>query len=337
MSRMPFARFVAFNVAGGVTWGALCVCLGYIGGSSWRRMEHLASHVGLAVLALVVVLVAGVLVTRRVRAGWLEGAWARLSSSPPVVRVRDRFPTQTAWLRDRLDPTTSAGLGLTMWVLAALAATWAFLGITQDVYAHEELALLDPRLHDWVVTHRIGWLDPFMEAATWLGANAVVVPLLAIVVAVVARRRRSWAPVLVVAPLYVVTLLVHAVVQQAMHRPRPPVADWLSGASGWSYPSGHTLDATVAWGVLLLVLVRGRRPRTRALMTGGASAIVLLVATTRVYLGMHWLTDVLGSLALGIALLSIFSMCRLSIRNARTDPDLDRPHLLKERSSINSG
>jgi membrane protein DedA with SNARE-associated domain len=70
MSRMPYARFAAYNVAGGVTWGALCVVLGYIGGSNWEHVAHLMSRIGLAGVSLIVLLVAaGVFWHRRREAG----------------------------------------------------------------------------------------------------------------------------------------------------------------------------------------------------------------------------------------------------------------------------
>jgi undecaprenyl-diphosphatase len=320
MSRMHYPKFVAFNVAGGLAWGTLCVMLGYVAGGSWRHVERLASHIGLAALGVIVVLVAGTVLLRKTRGEWTRDQLQRLRSSGPVVRITHRFPSQTSWLAGRLDPRSPTGLWLTLVVAAGTAGTWAFLGITQDVRAHEEMALVDPRLHAWLLPHRVAWLDQVMRAATWLGANAVLMPMLLVVVVVLARVRRSWAPVLTIVPLYFAALVLHALVQQAVHRPRPPVADWLSGASGWSYPSGHTIQATVAWGIVCLLLAEGRGPRVRAALMGVASAVVLLVAASRVYLGVHWLTDVLASLSLGVALLSVYLVVRLSALGASSEP-----------------
>jgi undecaprenyl-diphosphatase len=101
-------------------------------------------------------------------------------------------------------------------------------------------------------------------------------------------------------------------VGELVHRHRPPAADWLSGASGWSYPSGHTLQATVAYGVLLVLLTPGRTRPTKLTLTGAYAVIVAAVATSRVYLGVLWLTDVLGSMSLGLALLAVWGVIRLT-------------------------
>jgi undecaprenyl-diphosphatase len=194
----------------------------------------------------------------------------------------------------------------------AVAATWTFLGVTQDVVAHEELGSLDPRAHTWVLAHRTGWLTHLLQVVTWLGSSAVVVPLLVVAAVLACRSRRSWRPAVAIAVAYAVTLLLHAGVAELVHRHRPPRADWLAGASGWSYPSGHTIQATVAYGVLLVLLAPRRTRRSRMVLAGAYASIVVAVAASRVYLGVHWLTDVLGSMTLGAALLAVWGVIRLT-------------------------
>ncbi|MEV6900286.1 phosphatase PAP2 family protein [Amycolatopsis sp. NPDC051372] len=82
-------------------------------------------------------------------------------------------------------------------------------------------------------------------------------------------------------------------------RPRPPETDWAAAASGQSFPSGHTSDAILAAGVLArLAAQRLRdRPVLRATLWIIAGTYVVAIARTRVYLGVHWPTDVIGSIA----------------------------------------
>ncbi|MEV8610035.1 phosphatase PAP2 family protein [Amycolatopsis sp. NPDC051373] len=86
-------------------------------------------------------------------------------------------------------------------------------------------------------------------------------------------------------------------------RPRPPETDWAAAASGQSFPSGHTSDAILAAGVLArLAAQRLRdRPVLRATLWIIAGTYVVAIAWTRVYLGVHWPTDVIGSIAFGTA------------------------------------
>lgn len=321
MSRMPYLKFAAFNIAGGAAWGAMCVLLGYVGGSSWHQVEHLASRIGLGALVVVVTLFAGGYLLRKTRSAWARRQLDRVRGSRPATWLTTRFPRQVAWAGNRLDPHRRTGLSLTVAVAVAVGSTWTFLGVTQDVRAHEELALFDPRFHAWVLAHRTGWLNHTMQAVTWLGASAVLVPVLLVAAVALRRSHRSWSPVVAIVVVYGSAVLFHALVAQLVRRPRPPSADWLAGAAGWSYPSGHTIQATAAYGILLILLARGRSARARALLASAAALVVLLVATSRVYLGMHWLSDVLGSITLGVALLSLWVIARSTVLAGRSDPD----------------
>jgi undecaprenyl-diphosphatase len=328
MSGLRYRTFLTYNVASAIGWGTLSVMLGYLGGSSWQHVAHIASRIGLAALATLVLAVLGGHLFRRSGPRRFARLAARLTSGPLVVRARVRFPRTTGWVAARLDPTSSTGLALTTALTVAVAATWTFLGISQDVGGHEELALIDPRIHHWVLIHRGARLDLFFKTVTWLGAGVVTIPVLALCGAVLARVRRSWAPLLDIAVVYGTAVLAHAVVGQVVHRNRPPAADWLTPAQGWSYPSGHTTQAVAAWGILALLVAGGARPRTRLAAGAAAAAIVTLVGASRIYLGVHWATDVLGGAALATTVLALWSVFRQTWTSAgpsrEPSPDLTR-------------
>jgi undecaprenyl-diphosphatase len=174
-------------------------------------------------------------------------------------------------------------------------------------------------VHAWVLDHRTAWLNLLMQAVTWLGANAVVVPLLVTAAIVLRRTRHCWRPVLEIVVVYGTAVLAHALVAVLVHRQRPPDIDWLTTAGGWAYPSGHTIQATVGYGTLLVLLAPGKSPRIQGLMAGAAAIVVLLVGASRLYLGVHWLTDVLGSVSLGVTVLAIWGIARLTILSAGTN------------------
>lgn len=313
MSRLRYRTFVVFNVAGALGWVTMTVLLGYIGGSSWHHAERIASRVGLAALALIVLAVVFTLLLRR-RGSRLVLLLGRISSSSAVRRTRTRFPRTSAWVAARLDPSRSTGLLLTAAVALAVATSWTFLGLTQDVLSHEEIALADPGIHGWFVAHRTAALDVVFRTVTWLGASAVTLPVLAVGGALLVRRRRSRAPLVDIAVVYGFAVLLHAVVGQLVQRGRPPRSDWIAPAHGWSYPSGHTTQAVAAWGVLALLVVAGERSnRSRVLAGAAATVIAVLVGVSRVYLGVHWATDVLGGALLSAALLSLWVVLRLSL------------------------
>src|SRR5205807_9215873 len=115
----------------------------------------------------------------------------RLAATPALVWVRTRFPGQVQWIRARLDPSTPRGFWLTFSVAACLLAAWAFAALAQDVLGHDEMALVDPQFEAWVVAHRAAWLSSGMEAVTWLGSLAVIVPLIMVDVVLLVGRRRD--------------------------------------------------------------------------------------------------------------------------------------------------
>ena len=311
MARMHYRTFVGYNVAGGAAWATGMVLLGYLAGASWQKAAHWASRIGLALLALIVLGFALRLAARatRRRCDRLRAVGDRLAATAPVVWVRRRFPTQLGWLRSRLDPTTPAGLPLTATLASAALFAWIFGGLTQDVTAGEGIARFDPRAHGFAVAHRTDWLTTIMRNVTWLGSGWVLIPILATATVVLLRRRDRrgvgwvWAA-------YLGAVALYALAKPLVHRPRPPAADMIGAASGLSYPSEHATQAIATWSILALVAAASRSRRTRIVVFTAAVVLVLLVGASRIYLGAHWLTDVLAGYALGATWLALLAALR---------------------------
>ncbi|MEV5986288.1 phosphatase PAP2 family protein [Streptomyces sp. NPDC052051] len=153
---------------------------------------------------------------------------------------------------------------------------------------------IDERLLSWSVGHR----PPFAVAlARGLTATGTGVTPYALVVVAGLIAGRTLRHRLVCAALAVGVLAAGQAVRYGLmtwaDRQRPPRVDWQTHASGWSFPSGHSTTAALTAGVLVIALLlrapRGRTPLVVAVGCWGA-----LVGLTRVYLGVHWLTDVVG-------------------------------------------
>jgi membrane-associated phospholipid phosphatase len=230
--------------------------------------------------------------------------------APAAVWVRRRFPAQLAWLGRRLDPSTPAGLALTGCVVVAAVLAWTFGGLTQDVLAAEGIARLDPGAHACAVAHRTPWLTVIMANVTWLGSNWLLLPILA-AATIVLLRRGNRSAVLAVWTGYLGAIVLYILAKPLVHRPRPPAADLIGHASGRSFPSGHATQALAAWGVLAVVLLAGRSRTARTVTLTAATVVVLLVGASRIYLGAHWLTDVLAGYALTAAWLGVLAALAL--------------------------
>lgn len=158
---------------------------------------------------------------------------------------------------------------------------------------------LDGTVTNWVVDGRSDLLTSLMRAVTWLGSMAVIAPLTLVVIALLlATRRRVLALYLFICVFG--GALLSDVLKPIIGRDRPPSGLRLAGAGGASFPSGHAVQATTAYlalAVVVTVLVASRHLRVAAWIT--ASVVILLVGVSRVYLGVHWTTDVLAGWLLG--------------------------------------
>ena len=161
---------------------------------------------------------------------------------------------------------------------------------------------VDAETRDLVALTRNPGMDASMRAVTLLGQTAGLVPLIAAACLLLWRRDRRWALLL---PLLMAgTGMLQYAAKWAVDRPRPNLAPW-------GYPSGHVLSLLVFLGLLVYLLNTapiGRRWRRSG--TGLAALALLAVAFSRLYLDMHWLSDLGGGFTLGMAYLL------LSIRTA---------------------
>ncbi|WP_328747069.1 phosphatase PAP2 family protein [Streptomyces sp. NBC_00285] len=173
---------------------------------------------------------------------------------------------------------------------------WTALGVlTMGVVGHDGIPLFaDGDLLSWSVGHRPEVAVAFARGLTATGTGVIPFALAALAGVVIGRtlRQRTLAAVLCMTCLGAGQALRYAVMA-SVTRPRPPRADWDTHASGWAFPSGHSTTAAVTAGLLIIaVCVRGPRGRIPLiLIIGGWGASVGL---TRVYLGVHWFTDVVG-------------------------------------------
>jgi membrane-associated phospholipid phosphatase len=223
----------------------------------------------------------------------------RLGGLPPLAWVRRRFPGQVAWVRARLDPTGPRGFGLTFALALAGLAGWIFGGLTQDVVAHDEMFFVDPKVASWFDAHRVHWLNEAVRVVTWLGSSVVVVPLAAALGGWLLLRRRDWRPLVMLGCALGGAIGTYAVVKWIVGRPRPAMSTWLGHFTGSSFPSGHATQVAACFAMAALVLSTGASPRRRVVVWGVAAAVTVVVGLSRLYLGAHWLSDVLAGWAVG--------------------------------------
>jgi membrane-associated phospholipid phosphatase len=260
----------------------------------------------LVVLGAVLAAVAAALVA-------LVGGRARHGHGPgehvaeELARVRlGRF------VRRRLDPEAATGLALTVSLGLIFLAALGFGLVSDMVTSRTGLYRWDAAAADWgarnatpTSTRVLGWL-------TWLGGTAVVLPLALLLGALEWLRRRRAAVLGFLLLVVVGQNLISNGVKLLVQRERPPVPH-LADSSGFSFPSGHSAAAAATYAAVALVLGRGRPWRVKAMLAAGAAAVTVAVAASRVLLGVHWLTDVVGGVALGFGW---FVVCAIAFGGA---------------------
>ncbi|MGH3381927.1 MAG: phosphatase PAP2 family protein [Actinoallomurus sp.] len=208
-------------------------------------------------------------------------------------------------MRARLDPARRP-IGL---LVMAVTCALAFAVLTAYVVARAPATGLDRHVRTFVLGHRTPWLNALLEAWTWLGSTLVLVPVLLAASAYLVRKPRDRHGWYAVASLWIAfggAMVLYQTFKVIFGRARPPVSQMLTHAGGYAYPSGHATQAITIWGLLAVLAAADSRWRARRVPIFVAAGIVVaLVGVSRVYLGVHWLTDVIAGYALGATWLAL--------------------------------
>ena len=194
-------------------------------------------------------------------------------------------------------------------VLAATGAAVVLLAghvaVVDAVEDHSAVALLDAPGYGWSVTHRTGALTGVMTVVSTIGDAGGMVVLAAVALVLLLRRRRRAEAVVVVVATGGAELLSQGA-KFLYARERPPVEGRLVPETSSALPSGHSLGAVVVIGLVAAIAVLSVQGRVRRAAIGaGAAVAVLLIGESRLYLGVHWPTDIASGYLLGGAWLAL--------------------------------
>jgi len=326
ISRMRWGTFLIYNSLGGAVWATAVVLVGYFLGSSLALVERWLGRATL-VLGLVVAVAVGFYLAYRWAAHnreRLEGWGEALLAYPPVARLLRRYDAQLRWLRRRLTPGQYLGLYLTLGLLAAGGSLWLFGGVVEDLLTGDPLVRFDLRLDDYLHSHATPPLTTFFLVVTALGSLEAMVILGVVVGALLARGRRwtlLWTWLAAVAGSALLDWLLKVIFQ----RPRPHFAHPLLVAGSYSFPSGHAMESFVAYGMLAYLAVLALRTwEARVGVVCGAALLVVLIGLSRLYLGVHYFSDVIAGYAAGGVWLSALITGAETIRRGGRHGDKPR-------------
>lgn len=235
------------------------------------------------------------------------------------------FPRAQQFVAARFSPHEELGLHLTAGVLLMALSVWIFGEIAEDAFGPSALTVLDMQLSQYFHSFKQSvWTGPLL-VVTHMHAPGFILAASALLGWHLYRRaERYW----LLAMLAAVTggVILNVLLKYIYQRARPsfdqPV---LTALTEYSFPSGHTMAATLFYGFIAAYVACQLRSRAaRVAVCVAAACMALLVAFSRVYLGAHYLSDVLAAMAEGVAWLSVCITASSTLRRRREARGLDR-------------
>ncbi len=242
------------------------------------------------------------------------------------ARYRD-FKSHRSWVRDYAPVLIIILLGAGI----ALMLGEEFLDLTELLHSSSpQLAAADKLVYEWARDYRRNGPTGFFTFFTLIGTPVGLGILTAILsVACILRRRYRWATFLVVTN--VTGGLLNVALKSIYARQRPDLTQALRSASGYSFPSGHAMGSAICFGAFAYIGLRWFSKHTaRTAIVAAALTVTLTIALSRVYLGVHWISDIGAGLAAGItwlftAITAYEAVRRIRlIRQSRTTTSVDR-------------
>ena len=302
-AEMRYGVFTFYNVLGGITWAALFGALGYLFGQSLPLLEQYIGQASLAAVLLVALVVALAL-------GWRWFNANRDALTERVVRYwdlfRKRHPRTAKFIAARFARGEYLGLHLTVGFIISLAALWLFAAVTEDVVTHDPLTNFDLALTMWIRVHTTPLGDRIFTAVSLIG-SPISMAAVGMIGAVIIVMRRKWLELAAWVAGFMGAGVLAYILKIVIQRPRPVGATAFLHGDSFSFPSGHALGSLVGYGMLAYVIgsnwVTTARGRFRLVI--GTAVLVVAIGISRLYLGVHYFSDVVGGYAVGVLWLSV--------------------------------
>jgi undecaprenyl-diphosphatase len=329
-SRMPFRRFIPYDVIAAGLWSATFVLLGYVFWRSFHQVIAIAKQGAFAFGTVVVVLVGTVVAVRHFRdpanrtalRSALErerrpllGPLARAALAVEdrgLKPARRRLGRPARFLRARITPG-ELGLGFTTLAAVALVGGFTF-GAMLTAVDHGDRLQSDRTAFDVAGDLRSSALTSVEKVVTTIGSTPVIVAVLLTTLLFLALRRR-WLEFFPLAAGALLTNIAWPLVKQWEARPRP--GGGLVAVSGFSFPSGHAANSVTYVAVAVALAHVVPRLAGRAGIIVAAIVLAAAIGLSRVYLHVHYLSDVLGGWGLGAALFAVCGCAALLVAAVR--------------------
>ncbi|MCB1760090.1 MAG: VTT domain-containing protein [Gammaproteobacteria bacterium] len=299
MMGMSPGRFAVANVLSALAWAPAYLLPGVVFGSSLKLASEVALRLVIVLLLLVALGWFAYWIIHRTFS-YLQPRAGRLLNL--ALQWGERHPLVRSTAEALIDPQHPEARGVSILATVLLLMALLFALVTGWTLADPGASSgINETVLNTLQSLRSPWGDHLFVSITALADAKSLALLVSMVLAwLLLMRQRRAALYWLVATGF--ALLAAPLIKLVLRIPRPLLAP--ATGDSFAFPSGHTLWATIAFGFLAVLIARGLDPRWRWLPYSLAGMLVSGVALSRLYLGMHWLADVLASIALGVAWLA---------------------------------
>jgi len=305
MSPLPFTLFVLVS---GLLWGLAYPGLGYFFGASWKLVRIWTGRFSLLIVILAALFIlngcfwkwgAPYLARHWARSRLtLANLWQRWTGTGPLADLRRSHPRPWSFFADRFTARSGSGLYLTAGLLVSALFAVLFVGVAVAIRLDRPLLAFDHMVYREVQNFRHPALDTLFLVITFLGSAPVLLMGGGLLFLWLVLKNRDFSAVILVVGMVGGNFLVFALKWFfSRHRPESLIPGLHPLTA--SFPSAHAFLALVFYGLAVYMLLDTiANLQSRFLLVLGGTSLALLIGFSRVYLGVHWLSDVLGGLAL---------------------------------------
>ena len=312
MAGMNFTRFSVVNVTSAFAWTIVHIAPGIIAGSALDAIGQISGRLALVLGALLVIVFLAVMLGR-----WLILIVLPLfpnTHAAIVKRFARRQDRVSQWIARNFDPAHPRSAGMLASALILLISLPAFFWIVGEIAPGEPMVRADLAILNLFDSLRTPVGDRIMVFVTSLG-DGIVVTAVTVAVAAYLFLRKAWRRGIGFVIAMAGTAMFVPLFKLMLHRSRP--IELYAGADAYSFPSGHATLNAVLYGICAVLIAHDLSRWAKASIFTITATLVITIGFSRVYLGAHWMSDVLAGLLFGIGMVSAFAFVFGPIHNEK--------------------
>lgn len=325
-ARMNPYAFILYAFVSALLWGIVTPGLGYLCGASWQMVQVWSGRFSLLFLLLATIFILNAIFWRYLLPLLLHLAqlgtikistyWKKFLDGPTILSFSRRHPRFWLFLRRRFTAEHATGICLTSGLTISFLFAILFAWFGQNIQFSSGLIHFDQRTYELLAILHHPWTDLFFAVITWLGSTQAMIILGALALYILIINNRDFSALVLIFGMAGGELFA-AFAKAVFARPRPTPLFPALEIVGASFPSVHAFSALLFYGLIVYFLIdttrNWRKARIFLLLCG--SFIVLLIGFSRIYLGVHWISDVLAGFTLAALWLTfLITLCETRFR-----------------------